>query len=56
MAAKEDALKAKKKLLNNTHDFLEDLIFRKQKIKELMDHRAKVLLDLENKYKKEKRL
>lgn len=56
VAAKEDALKAKKKLLNNTHDFLEDLIFRKQKIKELMDHRAKVLLDLENKYKKEKRL
>ncbi|MFT2696461.1 type IV secretion system apparatus protein CagM [Helicobacter pylori] len=54
VAAKEDALKAKKKLLNNTHDFLEDLIFRKQKIKELMDHRAKVLLDLENKYKKEK--
>ncbi|GAA8645935.1 type IV secretion system apparatus protein CagM [Helicobacter pylori] len=54
VAAKEDALKAKKKLLNNTHDFLEDLVFRKQKIKELMDHRAKVLLDLENKYKKEK--
>ena len=55
MAAKKDALKARKKLLNNMHDFLEDLIFRKQKIKELMDHRAKVLSDLENKYKKKKK-
>lgn len=35
VAAKEDALKARKKLLNNTHDFLEDLIFRKQKSKSL---------------------
>ncbi len=53
VAAKEDALKARKKLLNNTHDFLEDLIFRKQKIKELMDHRAKVL---STNTKKKKRL
>ncbi len=54
VAVKENALKARKKLLNNTHNFLEDLLFRKQKIKELMDYRAKALLDLENKYKKEK--
>ncbi len=51
---KENALKQRKKLLNNTHNFLEDLIFRKQKIKELTDHRTKALKELDEKYKQER--
>ncbi len=54
IAIKENALKARKKLLNNTHNFLEDLLFRKQKIKELTEYRSKALLKLETQYKKEK--